>query len=74
MMVEFEAKELAEATMLGAVMFGHRQFQPVIDLIIDLAQDCAKEPWSLEIADHGELYGQMKSASTPSCARPMPSP
>ena len=62
MMVESEAKELPEATMLGAVMFGHRQFQPVIDLIIDLAQACAKEPWSLEIAEHGELYGQMKSA------------
>ena len=28
-------------------MFGHRQFQPVIDLIIELAEDCAKEPWDL---------------------------
>jgi polyribonucleotide nucleotidyltransferase len=46
--------------MLAAVVFGHRQFQPVIDLIIDLAQDCAKEPWTLEQADHGELYAAMK--------------
>jgi polyribonucleotide nucleotidyltransferase len=60
MMVESEAKELAEETMLAAVVFGHRQFQPVIDLIIDLAQDCAKEPWTLEQADHGELYAAMK--------------
>ena len=47
MMVESEAKELSEETMLAAVMFGHSQFQPVIDLIIELAEDCAKEPWKL---------------------------
>ncbi len=44
LMVESEAKELSEEVMLGAVMFGHAQFQPVIDLIIALAEDCAKEP------------------------------
>ncbi|MFY8091861.1 MAG: polyribonucleotide nucleotidyltransferase [Niveispirillum sp.] len=44
LMVESEAKELSEEVMLGAVMFGHAQFQPVIDLIISLAEDCAKEP------------------------------
>ncbi|MEK0084931.1 polyribonucleotide nucleotidyltransferase [Benzoatithermus flavus] len=60
MMVESEAKELAEATMLNAVMFGHRQFQPVIDLIIDLAQACAKEPWELEEPDHSELVAAMR--------------
>jgi polyribonucleotide nucleotidyltransferase len=43
-MVESEAKELTEEVMLGAVMFGHRQFQPVIDAIIELAEHCAKEP------------------------------
>src|SRR4051795_4728505 len=47
MMVESEAKELAEETMLSAVMFGHKQFQPVIDLIIELAEAAAKEPWTL---------------------------
>jgi polyribonucleotide nucleotidyltransferase len=62
MMVESEAKELPEETMLNAVMFGHRQFQPVIDLIIDLAQACAKEPWELEIEEHGELYGRLEGA------------
>ena len=41
MMVESEAKELPEATMLGAVLFGQQQFQPVIDLIIALAEECA---------------------------------
>ncbi|MBP7338084.1 polyribonucleotide nucleotidyltransferase [Niveispirillum sp.] len=44
LMVESEAKELSEEIMLGAVMFGHAQFQPVIDLIISLAEDAAKEP------------------------------
>ncbi|HAM46519.1 MAG TPA: polyribonucleotide nucleotidyltransferase, partial [Alphaproteobacteria bacterium] len=47
LMVESEAKELSEDIMLGAVMFGHQQMQPVIDAIIDLAEACAKEPWEL---------------------------
>ena len=33
--------------MLGAVMFGHQSFQPVIHAIIELAETCAKEPWAL---------------------------
>ena len=56
MMVESEAKELSEEVMLGAVKFGHDAFQPVIDLIIDFAEDCAKDPIDLpepapELAD-----------------------
>jgi len=47
LMVESEAKELPEHIMLGAVTFGHREFQPVIQAIIDLAETCAREPWSL---------------------------
>jgi polyribonucleotide nucleotidyltransferase len=47
LMVESEAKELPEEVMLGAVMYGHREMQPVVDMIIDLAEDCAKEPWDL---------------------------
>ena len=47
LMVESEAKELSEDIMLGAVMFGHEQMQPVINAIIDLAEGCAKEPWEL---------------------------
>jgi len=48
MMVESEAKELSEEVMLGAVKFGHEGMQPVIDMIIDLAEESAKEPWVLE--------------------------
>jgi polyribonucleotide nucleotidyltransferase len=47
LMVESEAKELSEEIMLGAVMFGHQQFQPVIQAIIELAEAAAKEPWPL---------------------------
>ena len=47
LMVESEAKELSEEIMLGAVTFGHAAFQPVIQMIIDLAEQAAKEPWAL---------------------------
>src|ERR1700744_1877752 len=47
LMVESEAQELSEETMLGAVTFGHKNFQPVIDAIIELAETCAKEPWGM---------------------------
>jgi len=47
LMVESEAQELPEAVMLGAVEFGHRGFQPVIQGIIALAEAAAKEPWPL---------------------------
>jgi polyribonucleotide nucleotidyltransferase len=47
LMVESEANGLSEEQMLGAVMFAHREFQPVIQAIIELAQLCAKEPWNV---------------------------
>jgi polyribonucleotide nucleotidyltransferase len=47
LMVESEAKELGEDIMLGAVMFGHQQMQPVIQAIIELAERAAKDPWDL---------------------------
>ena len=47
LMVESEAKELSEEVMLGAVMFGHTEFQAVINAIIELAEQCAKEPWDV---------------------------
>src|SRR4051794_35286201 len=50
MMVESEAKELSEEDMLGAVMFAHRSLQPVVEAIIKLAEQAAKEPWELPAA------------------------
>ncbi len=55
MMVESEAKELSEEVMLGAVMFGHRHFQPVIEAIIKLAEKAAKEPRDLSVPDNAKL-------------------
>src|SRR6202790_2906500 len=55
LMVESEAKELNEDIMLGAVMFGHRHFQPVIKAIIDLAEKAAKEAREVKIADESAL-------------------
>lgn len=62
MMVESEAYELSEAEMLGAVNFAHENIQPVIDLIIDLAEDCAKEPFEFEAPDYSDLYEAVKAA------------
>ena len=47
LMVESEAQELTEEVMLGAVNFGHKAFQPVIQAIIELAEHAAKDPWPL---------------------------
>lgn len=62
MMVESEAYELSEAEMLGAVRFGHEQMQPVIDLIIDMAEDAAKEPFAFDAPDYAPLYAKVKGA------------
>ena len=59
LMVESEAKELSEDIMLGAVMFGHRHFQPLIDAIIRLAEKAAKEPRELTVPDNAALEKEM---------------
>src|SRR5580700_8016420 len=59
LMVESEAKELSEDIMLGAVMFGHRHFQPVIEAIIQLAEKAAKEPRELTLPDNAALEKEM---------------
>jgi polyribonucleotide nucleotidyltransferase len=60
LMVESEAKELSEEVMLGAVMFGHKHFQPVIDAIIKLAEKAAKEPRELVLPDTQSLEQHMR--------------
>ncbi|MFN3645547.1 MAG: polyribonucleotide nucleotidyltransferase [Gemmobacter sp.] len=62
MMVESEAYELTEDEMLGAVVFGHEQMQPVIDLIIDFAEEAAKEPFDFTPPDISGLYAKVKAA------------
>jgi polyribonucleotide nucleotidyltransferase len=60
MMVESEASELTEEQMLGAVMAGHRAFQPVIDAILRLAEKAAKEPWEFEREDRSKEKAALK--------------
>jgi polyribonucleotide nucleotidyltransferase len=61
MMVESEAKELSEEEMLGAVMFAHKSMQPVIETIIKLAEQAAKEPWELaQSGDKAAIKKQLK--------------
>jgi polyribonucleotide nucleotidyltransferase len=59
LMVESEARELSEDIMLGAVMFGHRHFQPVINAIIELAEKAAKEPRDVSQADDSAIEKEM---------------
>lgn len=60
MMVESEAYELSEEEMLGAVEFGHAQMQPVIDLIIDMAEDAANEMFDFMPEDYSDLYAKVE--------------
>ncbi|MBW4981755.1 polyribonucleotide nucleotidyltransferase [Mameliella sp. CS4] len=62
MMVESEAYELTEDEMLGAVLFAHEQIQPVIDLIIGLAEEAAKEPFDFQPPDYSALFDVVKAA------------
>ena len=55
LMVESEANELSEEIMLGAVMFGHKHFQPVIEACIRMAEKAAKEPREMEEKDDSAL-------------------
>ncbi len=59
LMVESEAQELPEDVMLGAVMFGHKAFQPVIDAIIRLAEAAAKDPRDHVAPDYSALEAEM---------------
>jgi polyribonucleotide nucleotidyltransferase len=67
LMVESEAKELSEEVMLGAVTFGHKSFQPVIEAIIELAETCAKEPWDIAAppANKAAIEARLRDAVSP---------
>ncbi len=49
LMVESEAQELSEETMLNAVMFGFESFQPVIKMINELKAEAGKESWKAPV-------------------------
>ncbi|MGE4250643.1 MAG: polyribonucleotide nucleotidyltransferase [Parvibaculaceae bacterium] len=60
LMVESEAKELSEEKMLGAVMFGHAHFQPVLEAIIRLAERSARQPRDFAPPDQETLFNSVK--------------
>jgi len=61
MMVESEAQELSEEVMLGAVQFAHEASKDVAGLIIDLAEQAAKEPWQLDAGeDNSDIKEELR--------------
>jgi len=69
LMVESQANQLSEEIMLGAVTFGHKEMQPVIDMIIDLAEECAKEPWKFEYVENTDLKELVKKECSDDIAK-----
>jgi len=61
LMVESEADELSEEIMLNAVSYGHEESKKVIDLIINLAEECANDPWEFEYNENEALLKVIKS-------------
>ncbi len=64
MMVESEAYELSEAEMLGAVQFGHEAMQPVISMIVELAETAARDPFGFEAPDYSALLDTVRTEGT----------
>jgi len=64
LMVESEAKELSEDVMLGAVMFGHREMQKVINAINELTVEAGTKPttWAAP-AKNNALIGAITEAA-----------
>ena len=63
LMVESEANELSEDVMLGAVLFGHEQMQPVIRAICELTAEIGKPRWNYETTvDDTELLDKVDAA------------
>jgi polyribonucleotide nucleotidyltransferase len=61
LMVESEANELSEEIMLNAVSYGHEESKKVIDLIINLAEECANDPWEFEYHENETLLEAINS-------------
>lgn len=61
LMVESEAEILSEEVMLGAVMFGHEQFQTVISNISEFANEVGTEKWDWQpVAENTDLKTKVK--------------
>lgn len=61
LMVESGSKELSEKEMLGALKFGHESYQPIIEMIMELAEEVAKEPWEVcEESNSDEILKEIR--------------
>ena len=49
--------------MLGAVMFGHREMQAVINAIIGLAEKAAKDPRDVPLNETAALLDKLKTVA-----------
>jgi len=54
LMVESEAQQLSEETMLGGIVFGHNAMQAVIGAINDLVREAGKPEWDWQPAAKNE--------------------
>jgi polyribonucleotide nucleotidyltransferase len=45
LMVESEAEEMTEDQMLGAVLFAHQEYQAIVKVVQELADEAAKPAW-----------------------------
>ena len=63
LMVESEASELSEDTMLGGVLFAHQEMQTVISVIEELATEAGKPRWDWQAEDEDvELKEALKQS------------
>jgi polyribonucleotide nucleotidyltransferase len=61
LMVESEASELSEDTMLGGVLFAHQEMQTVISVIEELAAEAGKPRWDWQAEEENT---ELKAALT----------
>ncbi|MCG8325050.1 MAG: polyribonucleotide nucleotidyltransferase [Thiotrichales bacterium] len=65
LMVESEARQLSEEVMLGAVMYGHEQFQTVIDNINAMVEENGTRSWEWQAPEKDtELEDEVSSQCT----------
>ena len=55
LMIESEAKEISEVEMLAALDFGHKAFQPVIEMIKELQAECGKKKILPPVEDSSKI-------------------
>ncbi len=69
LMVESEARELPEAVMLDAVMFGHEQMQTAIRAIKEMAADVGKPRWDWQaVATHNDVKDAVRELAAAAIA------